>query len=727
MSVVIDAAKHFADSGYYVFPSFDKLPIIEQWPEKATRDKEIISNWFTDQKTRFANGFSVCPKNSCVVIDVDIKDGKNGSASLQRLITEYGMSKDTQVIMTKSGGLHLYYAYPDLSEDQYIKSITNWVVDGVELDGIDIRGNKGQVVGPCDNGYKSINHVNVADLQSLPDALISNLPIGTVHKAKSKHNDASALITDSDRPLKGVIPEIIYKGDRHQTLVSLTASWARKVPYDTAKVLLKEAIRRCEGSDIAYEDYVSRLDDAYDKFEPVVEDRLQWMLDNLIYVVGQDSVYRLDKPGNLALVSMQVAVNYFKAWKIFEETEDGKLKSYSCFSRWLSHLDRQTVEHVGYKPVDDMFYVCEALGETVINTYRAPNIPPVDPTTPRSTKWFKDLVKFLWQEESELILDYCAHLMQRPEKKIHWCPLLITEQEGMGKNLFFEVLSECMGKWNAAIINAALLSKTFNTFLVNNRLILINEVQDVSKKDRQAVMSKLKSCITEKDQQIEGKGTNSYLAEIFCSFFIFSNKINAIDIEKGTRRIHVYINRLAPKQQLWYLNIVKQAAEGGIAEVADMLMTRDISNFRSTGHAPLTDSKVEAVQSNLSEYQLEIMQHIEFRYSIFNSDIVTDDSWQYYINNVLHKGIKMSVSQEKYIKSQLFQRVRTPAGTSRQIRLGDISRGSDETILLRGKKNIKSLVFTTRNHGSYDTSSTDNCRREYEKIFKASALELNIV
>ena len=726
MSAVLQSALEFAGRGYNVFPTNQKRPVLENWPKLSTNNPSQIENWFTNS-FKWVDGFGVCPKKTCVVIDVDVKDGKDGINSLKYLIENFGLSKDTLIVKTKSGGLHLYYKYPQLHDEFYIKSIANWsLLNGHLLDGIDIRGDKGQVIGPVPgNGYEIIADKPLADL---PEKLIEHLPIDSSGGLKLDAHSAQSLIDEhATKGLKGLIPDVIEQGQRHEVLLSLTASWARKFPYETAKILLREAINRCEGDDITYEDYIERLDDAYAKFKPVIEDKLQWMIDNLVFVAQGSRVYRSDKPANSATIDISEARALYKNWTIFDETEDAqgkpKIKASNSFDRWMQNPDRHTVENIGYKPTDEKVYVDNMSGVEVINTYRSPELDVLPSVNNDDVKPFIDLVEFLWEENAETMFNVCAHLVQRPTFKMHWAPLLITPAEGMGKNLFFSCLARCIGRWNAGTVNASQFNKSFNTFLVENLVTVISEVQEISKKERQAMMGKLKNYITESEQSIEGKGVDIYVTEVYSNFIIFSNIIDALYIEEESRRFFVHVNHSPPQSEEYYQKIADWLeSETGIPSLYTWLMNRDISAFRPVGYAPHTASKKEVILANTSETEIQIMEDIENENSIFASDIITNDGWHFYVNNVLHKGAKMSVAHEKHVKSRLFKSVRYLGGdmkakSSRQVQLVSIGPASDSDVIMRGNSSKKTSIMTCRNHHKYDAASINEIKAEYEKIF----------
>lgn len=734
---VLSSALALIGKGFNVFPTHEKTPVLNDWPNLATSDPDQVTEWFTG-KYSWADGFGVCPKDVCVVLDIDVKKGKPGARSLKYLIDEHDLPKDTFMVKTPSGGLHLYYAYPSVPEDSYILSITDWKLGELKLEGVDIRGNKGQVVGPSDmNQYKIIKDLPLAEL---PDSLVELLPksIPNIDGVSGLDDfvinvDATNGLVGYDKPaLGGEIPEVIKLGERHSTLLSLTASWSRKITsVATAKELLKVAIGRCEHSDgdpITYEDYLPRLEDAYGKFEPVTGDQLQWMLDHLIYVKANNSVFDLSQPGNVAMLKMESAKNNFKNKKIWVETtlKSGEVKRrpYEALGAWLEHPDRQTASNVGYMPCDDKLYRCRVSGTLMVNTYRSPEVDHHEgPVEMKDVEPFLDLVDHLWQENANIMLDWCAHLVQRPHLKVHWAPLIVTSQEGMGKNMFFSIMAQALGPWNTSIINAALFSKTFNSFLVSNQLVLINEVHEINKKEREGMMSKMKNYITESAQSIERKGDNIFEAETFSNFIIFSNADDAVDIQEGSRRMFVHINSKSPRSPQWYHDIARWMANGGGQLVNLWLKERKLNEFSYTGYAPITEHKNTMVQANKSLVQFDIEEDIATKRSIFASDVITKDAWDYYVTKVLHKGQRVSHANEKYLRRTLFKTVKYDSPKKRrlimQLRLPTVGDASDKHLVIESGVKIPMSVYTCRNHGEYDNYPRGALSEEFQKIFDA--------
>ena len=139
---ILDAALAYARRGIRVIPITprSKIPLIDAWPTQATSDEAIIRAWWKQWPTA---GIGIATgkagRRQFFVLDIDDKNGKNGSDTLAELETQHGKLPDTVTVLTGSGGRHLYF-------------ITNVEIrndSGKRLgEGLDIRGKAGYVVAP---------------------------------------------------------------------------------------------------------------------------------------------------------------------------------------------------------------------------------------------------------------------------------------------------------------------------------------------------------------------------------------------------------------------------------------------------------------------------------------------------------------------------------------------------------------------------------------------------
>ncbi|WP_176074339.1 bifunctional DNA primase/polymerase [Brucella intermedia] len=136
----LNAALDAAARGFRVFPlrRDTKLPWREGWQQAATTDKATITEWWRENPNY---NIGIATGNGTLVVDVDIKNGKQGAASLEML--ELMGLPESLTVKTASGGKHIYFRIPDHIAGR---------VDNIEgFPGIDTRGDGNLAVWPGSN------------------------------------------------------------------------------------------------------------------------------------------------------------------------------------------------------------------------------------------------------------------------------------------------------------------------------------------------------------------------------------------------------------------------------------------------------------------------------------------------------------------------------------------------------------------------------------------------
>jgi hypothetical protein len=155
---MLRAALDYAAHGWAIFPvhgvsscrcgsrmsdcsSPGKHPLTRRGAKDATTDARVIAGWWRrwpDANLALATGAA----SGVVVIDVD---PPRGELSLNRLEDAGYELPETATVRTGSGGLHLYFAAPDLPLGNSAGRLPGV---GLELPGIDLRADGGYVVAP---------------------------------------------------------------------------------------------------------------------------------------------------------------------------------------------------------------------------------------------------------------------------------------------------------------------------------------------------------------------------------------------------------------------------------------------------------------------------------------------------------------------------------------------------------------------------------------------------
>jgi hypothetical protein len=113
-------------------------------------------------------------------------------------------------------------------------------------------------------------------------------------------------------------------------------------------------------------------------------------------------------------------------------------------------------------------------GARVFNLYRAPAIIHV---INDDVSFWQSHLQQLWPEEADHIERWFAHRVQRPGEKINHC-LLLTGEQGIGKDAIIEPLKRAIGAWNFAEISPQALLGSFNEF-VRSVVLRISEIKDL--------------------------------------------------------------------------------------------------------------------------------------------------------------------------------------------------------------------------------------------------------
>lgn len=118
-----------------------KIPANKDWQQLATNDLETINKWGSRCNYGVLTGTKISKSHRFIVLDVDNKNGNNGSASYQRLKSDFNLT-DTVYSKSPNGGEHHYYLVPaELS----LTSIST-LLKRLEYPGIDLLGEGLQVL-----------------------------------------------------------------------------------------------------------------------------------------------------------------------------------------------------------------------------------------------------------------------------------------------------------------------------------------------------------------------------------------------------------------------------------------------------------------------------------------------------------------------------------------------------------------------------------------------------
>ena len=213
------AALAYARRGWRVFPCARRVPLIEDWPVRASHNPDKLARWWRRWPwaliaalTGEANGF--------VVLDIDVKNGVCGRDTLAEL--GFAILPATPLAHTPSGGLHVYFARPLVE----LRNTAGKKGRGIGA-GLDWRGDGGAITLPSPNsGYRWDAHCNpdTVALAQVPAALLPREPVRPTATRPVKPTEGLSRYAEAalDSACRNIIGAAA--GEQHDTLIRETAA-----------------------------------------------------------------------------------------------------------------------------------------------------------------------------------------------------------------------------------------------------------------------------------------------------------------------------------------------------------------------------------------------------------------------------------------------------------------------------------------------------------------------
>lgn len=239
-------------------------------------------------------------------------------------------------------------------------------------------------------------------------------------------------------------------------------------------------------------------------------------------------------------------------------------------------------------------------GSSAINLHVPSNIraQPGDP------KPFLEFMEYLFVNESERheAMRWVATLIARPEIRMNYGLLLISEKQGVGKTtLGASILAPLVGIPNVGFPGENDVTATFNDWVAHKRLAIVSEIYSGSS---WKAYHALKAVITDKDISVNQKYMRQYVIENWCHVLASSNSMRALKMENDDRRWFYPEVTEVPWQRAKFDELRKWLAAGGLGIVKHWAM--GFGNYvNQSERAPMTERKREMIEGSRSEAQQE--------------------------------------------------------------------------------------------------------------------------
>lgn len=271
-------------------------------------------------------------------------------------------------------------------------------------------------------------------------------------------------------------------------------------------------------------------------------------------------------------------------------TDTAKLinKAYKGRSAKLCYRPDQTARIVDYR------------GTNAINLFTPARVRPVKGDVEPWLEFLRYLC--VVEEERREVERWCATLIARPEVRMGYGLLLVSETQGVGKTtLGAQILAPLVGHQNVAYPGEGDVVGVFNDWVAHKRLAIVNEIYSGSS---WKAYNALKSIITDREVCVNQKYMRQYTIENWCHILACSNSMRALKMENDDRRWFYPELTELPWPAAKFSALRHWLSSGGLSLIAQWAM--DYGSYVSpAARAPMTGRKRDLIDGSRSEAQQE--------------------------------------------------------------------------------------------------------------------------
>jgi len=261
--------------------------------------------------------------------------------------------------------------------------------------------------------------------------------------------------------------------------------------------------------------------------------------------------------------------------------------------------ERRTVDGLAFHPGEGAIF--DFQGDSFANGYRNRLPEPLEPTALELEKitWLFDRIDD--QTYRAWLLQFFAHVVQRPGVKIKSAPLIWSETQGNGKTtLLKQIPMLLVGSAYSKEVTFSLLNSDFNDYLLNAWHVNLTEFRAGTRGEREATSKKIENWIADDVISIHPKGMPGYTMPNHMFLTATSNKDDAAAIDNNDRKwaVHeLHAPQFTPNEQRWIYNefLLGPRAAGVLRYY---FLNTSIADFVATARAPETAARTAMARAS---------------------------------------------------------------------------------------------------------------------------------
>lgn len=266
---------------------------------------------------------------------------------------------------------------------------------------------------------------------------------------------------------------------------------------------------------------------------------------------------------------------------------------------------KDEVQNLAYDPSQKIGLVTKS-GTTAFNTFVPTKIKP-EASDPQP---FLDFMTYLIPDDHDRleVMKWCATLIARPEIRMGYSMLLISETQGIGKTTLAEsILAPLVGGHNVSFPNEQMITGQFNSWAGFKRLAVVSEIYQG---EGWKAYHSLKSTITDRFIELNEKHKAAITIENWLHIVASSNSMDALKVASEDRRWLIPKITDVKWSSAKFCEFYEWLDSGGLSSI--YAWAQNYGNYVQRGQeAPQTNTKKEMVRSSRSVFLQEAIALVE--------------------------------------------------------------------------------------------------------------------
>lgn len=253
----------------------------------------------------------------------------------------------------------------------------------------------------------------------------------------------------------------------------------------------------------------------------------------------------------------------------------------------------KTVSGTIYIPGGELIETDPMTGMEMLNDWHRRPMPATKPDDGRCAIVEQLIMDAMGPTIGKLMLQYIAHVVRRPGRKVIWAPLLVGEG-GSGKSTVLDIARRALGGHGGVFSAKALQDGKFLMGMTGRAYVAIHELKQSSGggfiADRQSITETLKPFLTEEFVRVDDKGVKATEVLNVTNYGFASNHTDALLLpdDGSHRRFGVFsFDRVDGVD--W--DAIHSVMHGDPGYLRGWLDTIDLTGFNPRAEPPMTAAK----------------------------------------------------------------------------------------------------------------------------------------